>query len=236
VSGRVLPFACSQHREVERLLPWLVNGTLDDDERVRVERHLDACIDCQQQRAQWQALQETCATSTAPAIDPMPAFTRLRSRLQTPRARPPVSRWRAMCSAWTTAPPWLRTAVAAPCAMLLALGGLWLAHEPAAPYRTLGDTPAASPLPTTDARLVVVFEPGASQAQTQQLLRASQARIIDGPNDVGAFVLAVPATRVSSVRDALRAAPGVRMVEALDAGSRDPGSRDPATASPTRRR
>jgi anti-sigma factor RsiW len=215
VSGRVLPFAYSQHREVERLLPWLVNGTLDDDERATVERHLDACIDCQQQRAQWQALQDTCATSTAPAIDPMPAFTRLRSRLQAPRARPPVSRWRAMCSAWTTAPPWLRGAVAAPCALLLALGGAWFTREQPAPYRVLGDLPAVVPA-STDARLVVVFEPGASQARTQQLLRASQARIVDGPNEVGAYVLAVPAARVASVRDALRAAPGVTLVESLE--------------------
>jgi anti-sigma factor RsiW len=215
VSGRVLPFACSQHREVERLLPWLVNGTLDDDERLRVERHLEACIDCQQQRAQWQALQDTCATSTAPAIDPMPAFTRLRSRLQAPRARPPVSRWRAMCSAWTTAPPWLRGAVAAPCALLLALAGAWFAREQPASYRTLGDAPALEPA-SADARLVVVFEPGASQARTQQLLRASQARIVDGPNEVGAYVLAVPAARVASVRDALRAAPGVTLVESLE--------------------
>jgi anti-sigma factor RsiW len=215
VSGRVLPFACSQHREVERLLPWLVNGTLDDDERATVEQHLDACIDCQQQRAQWQALQDTCATSTAPAIDPMPAFTRLRSRLQTPRARPPVSRWRAMCSAWTTAPPWLRGAVAAPCALLLALAGAWFAREQPTSYRTLGDAPAVEPA-SADARLVVVFEPGASQARMQQLLRASQARIVDGPNEVGAYVLAVPAARVASVRDALRAAPGVTLVESLE--------------------
>jgi anti-sigma factor RsiW len=210
VSGRVLPFACSQHRQAERLLPWLVNGTLDVDERAMVERHVDACADCQQQLAQWQALQETCAVPTAHALDPMPSFTRLRSRLQAPRARPPVSRWSAMRDAWTTAPPWLRGAVAAPCALLLALAGAWFVREQPAPYRTLGDLPAAEPT-AADARLVVVFEPG-----------ASQARIIDGPNDVGAYVLAVPAVRVASVRDALRAAPGVTLVESLDPGPPSP--------------
>jgi anti-sigma factor RsiW len=221
VSGRVLPFACSLHRQAERLLPWLVNGTLDVDERAMVERHVDACADCQQQLAQWQALQETCAVPTAHALDPMPSFTRLRSRLQLPRARPPVSRWSAMRSAWMTAPPWLRGAVAARCALLLALTGVWFAREQPAPYRMLGDTPATVPA-STDARLVVVFEPGASQARTQQLLRASQARIVDGPNDVGAYVLAVPAVRVASVRDALRAAPGVTLVESLDPGPPSP--------------
>jgi anti-sigma-K factor RskA len=217
VSARVLPFAGSQHRQAERLLPWLVNGTLEGDERATIERHVDTCADCQQQLAQWQALQDTCAMPAMSTLDPMPSFTRLRNRLQAPRARPPVSRWSAMRSAWTTAPLWLRGAVAAPCALLLALGGAWLAREQPAPYRMLGDTPAAMPA-STDARLVVVFEPGASQARTQQLLRASQARIVDGPNEVGAYVLAVPAARVASVRDALRAAPGVSLVESLDVG------------------
>ena len=222
MSGRVLPFAGSQHRQAERSLPWLVNGTLDDDERTMVERHVETCVDCQQQLAQWRAMQEACAAPTAHALDPMPSFTRLRSRLQAPRARPPVSRWSAMRDAWTTAPPWLRGAVAAPCALLLALAGAWFEREQPTPYRTLGDMPAAEPT-AADARLVVVFEPGASQARTQQLLHASQARIVDGPNEVGAYVLAVPAARVASVRDALRGAPGVTLVESLD----------PETPSPT---
>jgi hypothetical protein len=85
--------------------------------------------------------------------------------------------------------------------------------------------PAAGPA-AADARLVVVFEPGASQARTQQLLHASQARIVDGPNEVGAYVLAVPAMRVARVRDALRGAPGVTLVESLD----------PEPPSPTVRR
>ena len=221
MSGRVLPFAGSQHRQAERSLPWLVNGTLDDDERAMVERHVETCVDCQQQLAQWRAMQEACAAPTAHALDPMPSFTRLRSRLQAARARPPVSRWSAMREAWTMAPPWLRGAVAAPCALLLALAGAWFEREQPTPYRTLGDMPAAEPT-AADARLVVVFEPGASQARTQQLLHASQARIVDGPNEVGAYVLAVPAARVASVRDALRGAPGVTLVESLDAGTPSP--------------
>lgn len=215
MSARVLPFAGSRHRQAERLLPWLVNGTLDDDERAMVEGHVDACADCQQQLAQWQVVQSACAVPTATAPDPGPSFMRLRTRLQMPRARHPGSRWSTMRSAWTAAPAWMRGAVAAPCALLLALAGAWFVGGQPAPYRTLGDVAAPAPA-SKDARLVVVFEPGASQARTQRLLRASDARIVDGPNDVGAYVLAVPAARVARVRDALRAAPGVTLVESLD--------------------
>jgi len=62
---------------------------------------------------------------------------------------------------------------------------------------------------------VVVFDPGIDEARLRALLRASEARIVDGPNDAGAYVLAVPAARVAAVRTALRAAPGVRLVESL---------------------
>ena len=51
------------------------------------------------------------------------------------------------------------------------------------------------------------------------LLRASEARIVDGPNDAGAYVLAVPPARVAMVRDALRAAPGVTLVATLGSDS-----------------
>jgi hypothetical protein len=62
-----------------------------------------------------------------------------------------------------------------------------------------------------------VFDPRISAAQMQRLLEASDARIVDGPTDAGAYVLSVPADRAEGVRDALRAAPGVTMVESLSA-------------------
>ena len=36
MSGRVLPFEGSAHDEAQRLLPWLVNGRLEDRERAVV--------------------------------------------------------------------------------------------------------------------------------------------------------------------------------------------------------
>jgi hypothetical protein len=50
----------------------------------------------------------------------------------------------------------------------------------------------------------------------QALLQANQARIVDGPSDTGAYVIAVPASRAASVRATLRAAPEVRLAESLD--------------------
>ena len=223
MSARVLRFAGSQHREAERLLPWLVNGTLDDEERALVVAHLGTCIDCRSELARQLALQQACTVAT-PAIDPMPSFARLRPRLLAPCVHPPAPRWRAARSAWATAPGWLRGMVAAQCALLLMLAGAWWLREPSAPYRVLGNPPVAAAV-TGEGRLVVVFAPETSQARMQQLLRASGTRIVDGPNAVGAYVLAVPAAQAADARDVLRATPGVSLVESLDGQPPAPATR-----------
>lgn len=35
-----------KHEELAKLLPWYVNGTLDDVERKRVQRHVEECAEC----------------------------------------------------------------------------------------------------------------------------------------------------------------------------------------------
>ena len=77
------------------------------------------------------------------------------------------------------------------------------------PYRTLGNGAFAGVVAPSEATLLLVLAPDVDQAQTRRLLRASGARIVDGPSDVGAYVVAVDAKRASASRDALRAFPTV---------------------------
>jgi hypothetical protein len=65
---------------------------------------------------------------------------------------------------------------------------------------------------------MVMVDPQMREAQWRGLLQASGARIVDGPNSAGAYVLAVPPTRTARACDALRAAPGVLLVERIDGG------------------
>ena len=44
MSGQVLQLRT--HHEAESLLPWFVNGTLDDEERRQVAQHLEDCAHC----------------------------------------------------------------------------------------------------------------------------------------------------------------------------------------------
>lgn len=225
MSGHVLRFKGSAHSEAQRLLPWFVNATLEGEELARVVSHLAECTACQREADQLRALRSACADAAEAATlpDPHPALLRLQRRLHAPKTPTSWPRAIALRRAWTLTPGWMRGALTAQFALMLVLGAMLIGRDrPVAPYRTLGDagvpTPgAASPdVP----RLLIVFDPHLSQAQMQGLLRASQARIVDGPSDAGAYVLAVPAAREASVREALRAATGVTLVESLGPGER----------------
>ena len=213
MTGRVLPFEGPIHVEAERLLPWLVNGTLQDEERVLVEQHLVDCTQCQREVAWLRALQAQTARDgkTTDAADTGQAVQRLRRRIDTERVSRRVEVQQTGWHQRGQRRPWLHWAIAAQAAIILVLG-IALIHDswPAAAYRTLG----AADVPS--AQLVVVFDPHVSEAQMRRLVRASDARIVDGPTDAGAYVLSVPSAHAKAVREALRAAPGVTLVKSLD--------------------
>ncbi|MDI9238405.1 zf-HC2 domain-containing protein [Lysobacter sp. LF1] len=214
---KILRFEGSAHSEAERLLPWYVNETLDDAEQARVDQHLAQCRQCQREVEFLRGLKSACAEPRA-TVDPTAAFRRLQDRLRPSRAHSRTSLVGRARNAWLDLSIPLRGAVAMSCVLTLGLFGMALLRdEPAVLYRTLGDAPARGVVAGSDLRhLVVVFDPHIEHARMQQLLRASQARIVDGPNDAGAYVLAVPSDREASVRDALRAAAGVTLVESID--------------------
>jgi hypothetical protein len=213
----VVPLQASIHHEAERLLPWLLNGRLEDGQRELVLRHLAACARCREEARNQERLQDLYL-QLAPA-PPAPAnFERLLRRL--PRAAPsdPFAAWRAWRARRTRAgrrpSPVLRWTAAA-CLLLataLAVSPWRAAPESTPAFRTLGSASGAS-LPGE--QLVVVFDPGLSEARMRTLLRASGARIVDGPSEAGAYVLVLPDDRVAAVQAGLRSAPGVLLVERL---------------------
>lgn len=204
MSGRVLRFEGSAHQESERLLPWLVNGTLRDDELRLVQQHLGECEACQHEVAWLRSLQAACADEPVPAAATTRSLRRLHRRLRSTGDGPRRG--------WGRRQRWLGWVIAAQAVLVLALGvALFrISRPPPAPaYHTLSAAPAPSE------RLVVRFAPTLTEAPLRQLLLANDARIVDGPTEAGGWVLSVPAARAPAVRAALRAAPGVTLVESL---------------------
>ena len=212
MNGHVFPFARRGHDEAQRMLPWLANDTLDAEDRAWLEDHLATCEDCRRALREQRALQSACRAEAVEG-DVEAGWHRIRSRLSTQAAvaRPPLRE--PLRTRWQAAPRWVTAAMAAQ-AVLLAVLGFLLLRPPTPPqaYRTLGAAPAAG---RVAGNLVIVFDPKIAEGTLRRLLAASNARIVDGPNEAGAYVLAVPPERRQSVREALRSAPGVVMVESL---------------------
>ncbi len=219
MSGRILPFEDRRHGEAQRLLPWLANGRIEDSERAWVEPHVAECAECQRELDALRTLQAVFLHSAPPRADTRAerhadaGWKRLRPRLRTERA-PRVPPWRVLQRQFMQAPRWMGAAVVAQALMLLVLAvALWRPSPMTPAYRTLA-APAVA-----EGNLVVVFDPQLPESRMRGLLRASETRIVDGPNDAGAYVLAVAPARMGLVRDALRAAPGVTLVATLGSDS-----------------
>jgi len=216
----------SEHDRFERLLPWLVNGTLGDPERRQLEEHLASCLDCREALEECRRLAAGLARAEPPEPAPHPAqLARLVERIRSGEAdretaedrsglggRPSRHLWRST----PRAARWLVGAQAA--ALLLALG--LLAERPgetdAARFRTLSTAEA----PAARAQVRVVFAPEASEAEIRHLLLQARAEIVGGPSPLGAYALALgPASAgesAASVIDLLRADPHVRLAEPVE--------------------
>ena len=225
MSGKLLQFGGSAHDVALRLLPWLLNGSLDADERAFVDGHVQGCTRCQSELEALRGLMAACERTDGEVLPP-PAFARLRARIETDEPRI-ASSWRARLSAlargWREAPGWLRAAACVQTVLLLAFAAVWSLREPPATpqpaYRSLGSGAVAGAAVPGEVRLLLVFTPETDQDSTRRLLRASGARIVDGPSDAGGYVIAIEAPRAAAARDALRAADGVQLVEVLEPGT-----------------
>ncbi|RUL69419.1 zf-HC2 domain-containing protein [Dyella choica] len=204
MSGRVIKFEGSIHAEADRLLPWYVNGTLQADEQLHVERHLAECAGCQHEVAWLREVQkEFAAQAEQDDVSPKMQHPHQRTRKQR-SASPASSMWRRREKRLA----WLAVAQAL---IILALGVILLS-QPHVRYHTLsapGDKGAL---------LVVVFDAQTHEAQMRTLVRESGARIVGGPTAEGAYVLRVPDAREASARKILAGSPQVTLVEDLSSG------------------
>lgn len=204
MNGRVIKFEGSVHAETDRLLPWYVNDTLDEDERRQVEQHLVECVHCQQEVSWLRDVGEQFAAH-AEQDDVSPKMQHLHRRMELRRRASPSS------PVWRRRERRLAWLVALQAAVILGLG-ISLLGQRHVPYRTLS-APADK-----GALLVVVFNAQAREAQMRELVRESGARIVGGPTAQGAYVLRVPDTREAVARKMLAASPQVTLVEDLSSG------------------
>lgn len=202
-------------REIRALLPQYVSGTLDPARAAKVRARIARSRELAAEVAWLERLREMAKHTSGDVADSVGAQTAASAPPPEIAATEPATVGRALASlpaariphrrAWT---PVVALAVAAVGLYGLAAGGLGgrVMLPPAAP--------AAKP--PEGARFIVTFEPDARMAQIQQALARADARIVDGPDSDGRYVV-----RIGGVekRAALAAAEGVARVDEDEAAA-----------------
>ena len=196
-----------EHQDVWELLPWHVNGTLDDAEAAKVDRHLERCLTCRSELARQRDLARHIRDSDATDGVLEASLARMHARIaenehgsrHAAPARRLVDRWlSAALRPFRESPRLVRGFVAvqaiAIVVMVTALSLTTPALSPrggpdGAPYGTLAQE---SGLPEGGALLRVVFSPTAEERAMRGLLAAGGLRIVDGPSPTGVYTLSVP--------------------------------------------
>lgn len=197
------------HPQVQRLLPWLLTGTLDGAELAMVQQHLAACEQCQADLA-WDSRLRADGQQGAPELDPDAALDRLLPRLGPQQQRPAgPARWKRGFAANDS--KWLLPVALAQFGVIVVLAVLlaWPGDDDRASYHGLGAAPAAQ------RNLVVTFRPGTPEAELRRILQENGARVVDGPTEMDAYVLAVPAPQTARALQRLRAEPAVTLAQPL---------------------
>jgi len=176
-----MPSETCANRDIVELLPWYLNGTLAEDERRAVERHLQSCPSCRREIG----LLRTVTLAMGENI-PVPSgdlYARTRHRLE-PRG---VARWvQALCHAVLPIPAPARLALAAQFLVIIVLLGALIGRGT---FTTLSgpDRPTGPGV-----TLQVIYRPDARAGQMQDALVALRARTIDGPTASRIYHIHVP--------------------------------------------
>jgi len=195
-----------EHRELRELLPWYVTRQLEAADAARIEAHLDLCAECQAEVRFEKRLE--AEVSRLP-LEVEAGWARMRRRVETEQIGG-LPRWLRLPG------PRLGWGLAA--VLMLALGALLAPSlRPASTadgYHALGAAPTAEP-----GNLVVIFRPDATEASMREALRASGARLVDGPTPADAYVLRVPQDRRDRALASLRARREIVLAQPVDSGA-----------------
>ncbi len=165
------------HVEIDLLLPWYVNDTLESAEHDRVAEHVVRCAICQESIALLSELQSAVVRNKATPIVPQP---RVEDFLSVIDAGIPSRQrdWRQP-----------RSLIAAAVAILLLITAVMLSNQD-----DLTETPQIFETATSmqqaaamDYVLSIQFEPGTAAAERERVLQDIEARDISGGIDEGAY-------------------------------------------------
>jgi anti-sigma-K factor RskA len=157
-------------KEIELLLPFYVNGTLDDDERRQVEKALSEQASLRDEVTLLRQIQSQLRSKPETLNSPGEfGLKRLQQQLKSHRQARRVS------------PRWRLAAIAASFLLVVQTSMVMLSPGDGA-YQQAGEA-SSSPL------LLIAFSPQATEAEIRQLLLENQLTIVEGPSALGIYKL-----------------------------------------------
>ncbi|HEY5810291.1 MAG TPA: zf-HC2 domain-containing protein [Povalibacter sp.] len=208
------------HREIWSLIPWLVNGSLDEAQSRRCEAHLDECDDCRAEYRAQRSLQQQIQSTESVIHTPHAGLRKLMERIDSDDSAPPVATVRAE----PRRVRWLAAAVVIQTVGLVSLAGFTWSRlndiREAPRYVTLSSTPVST---ASGPAARVVFSDSILLADFAALLHSSNAQIVAGPSEAGVYTLVFPGTDrdgVAATIARLRTDPHVQFAELVETRAR----------------
>lgn len=220
----------SKIQELRELLPWLVNGTLDDKERVRVMNHLNESSEAQEQRDQLQNLAAMVSSEAEDSVDYKPSFNKLMAQIdQFEQERQQFS----ASANKETAPTGgsMRVVLGIAASALLVVAGFVMMQYSEPNVETLSIPPVEvgqlgrdqvngqpATTPVTQ-RLAITFAENISSATLRSAFVETGAYIVSGPDDQGRYVVEIVQASGQSqaeLLESMSAVTGVEYVALLD--------------------
>ena len=165
------------HDEIDLLLPWYVNDTLDPIEHDRVARHVAGCITCQESVALLNEVQAAVVRNEATPIVPQPRVNDLLDSISTDShvANPEPERSRIL--------------IAAAAITLLLVAALILTNQQDRTEvpRIFETATSAVDGADMDYVLSIQFESGTSPADRNRVLQDIDARDVSGGTEEGSY-------------------------------------------------
>jgi anti-sigma factor RsiW len=222
--------AAREHQDISALLPWYLNGSIDERDRQRLDAHLALCAGCREELAQEQRIYLGMTAEAAVEYMPAASLKRLQARLDgvaaaSPDPRSDVETHELAAGQKPVGRPlaWPGLMAASVAVMAVALSLLaadrWMQFRARAAVPDYYTVTTSIPRPQGEV-IRAVFSPSITLVELQAILDAAQLRIISGPTEAGVYSLAANSGRpVSASLASLRRDEKVRFAEITQSSS-----------------
>jgi hypothetical protein len=171
------------HEQAANLLPWLVNDSLDSEEKEGVLEHSRICVICRRELDELVRLRDSVARPTADI--PAPDMRRINARIDDWNDRRNWGQRLIRAARKATDNPW-RIGFVAQTVLLLVLATLL--------FMPAGDDPAYTTLTDPDslpagAYVRIVFTPEIDQTELTMFLDRFELSVVGGPSARGVYTL-----------------------------------------------